>query len=71
MSNKKNITLNQVKKFLLDRGFIIKKKKENIIAKNAIKNLYFTSLSSLIIILSFFLIPKIIEVNKSQFFFSY
>ena len=64
MINKKTrITFNKVKEFLLKKGFIVKKKKT--LLNNDFKALYYTFLSSLALILIFFLIPIIIEFNKN------
>jgi len=64
MINKKTrITFNQVKEFLLKKGFIVKKKKT--LLNNDFKALYYTFLSSLALILIFFLIPTIVEFKKN------
>ena len=53
MINKKaRITFNQVKEFLLKKGFIVKKKKT--LLNNDFKALYYAFLSSLALILIFF-----------------
>jgi len=66
MINKKGrITYNQVKEFLLRRGFIVKKKSNKNLLNNDFKALYYTFLSSFALILIFFLIPIIIEFNKN------
>ena len=70
MNNKKGITLNQVKEFLLDKGLVIRKKNEKNKLRKTIRSLYFTSLSSLIIISFFIITPKLIEIKKSQFIIS-
>ena len=64
MINKKaRITFNQVKEFLLKKGFTVKKKKT--LLNNDFKALYYTFLSSLALILIFFLIPIIAEFKKN------
>ena len=66
MINKKTrITFNQIKEFLLKKGFIIKKKSNNKLLNNDFKPLYYTFLSSLVLILIFFLIPIIVEFKKN------
>ncbi len=66
MINKKTkITFNQVKEFLLKKGFIIKKKSNKKLLNNDFKPLYYTFLSSLALILIFFLIPTIVEFKKN------
>ena len=69
MINKKTrITFNQVKEFLLKKGFIVKKKKT--LLNNDFKALYYTFLSSLALILIFFLIPIIVEFKKNTILIS-
>ena len=66
MINKKTrITFNQVKEFLLKKGFIVKKKDKKKLLNNDFKALYYTFLSSLALILIFFLIPIIVEFKKN------
>ena len=66
MINKKTrITFNQVKEFLLKKGFIVKKKDKKKLLNNDFKALYYTFLSSLALILIFFLIPTIVEFKKN------
>ena len=66
MINKKaRITFNQVKEFLLKKGFIVKKKANKKLLNNDFKALYYTFLSSLALILIFFLIPTIVEFKKN------
>ncbi len=66
MINKKaRITFNQVKEFLLKKGFIVKKKDKKKLLNNDFKALYYTFLSSLALILIFFLIPIIVEFKKN------
>ena len=66
MINKKTrITFTQVKEFLLKRDFIVKKKSNKKLLNNDFKALYYTFLSSLALILIFFLIPTIVEFKKN------
>ncbi len=66
MINKKaRITFNQVKEFLLKKGFTVKKKDKKKLLNNDFKALYYTFLSSLALILIFFLIPTIVEFKKN------
>ena len=66
MINKKtSITYNQVKEFLLKKGFIVKKKDKKKLLNNNFKALYYTFLSSLALILIFFLIPTIVEFKQN------
>ena len=72
MFKKKKLDLAKIKKILFDKGFIVKKK-SNYFYFNDLKSFYFTSLSSLVLILIFFAIPlsvdikKEIDVSKSSF----
>ena len=66
MINKKTrITFTQVKEFLLKRNFIVKKKSNKKLLNNDFKALYYAFLSSLALILIFFLIPIIVEFKKN------
>ena len=66
MINKRTkITFNQVKDFLLKKGFTVKKKDKKKLLNNDFKALYYTFLSSLALILIFFLIPIIVEFKKN------
>ena len=66
MINKKTrITFNQVKEFLLKKGLILKKKDKKKLLNNDFKALHYTFLSSLALILIFFLIPIIVEFKKN------
>ena len=64
ISKKTRITFNQIKEFLLKRGFVVKKKSNKKLLNNDFKPLYYTFLSSLALILIFFLIPTIVEFKK-------
>ena len=61
ISKKTRITFNQIKEFLLKKGFTVKKKDKKKLLNNDFKALYYTFLSSLALILIFFLIPIIVE----------
>ena len=66
MINKKTrITFDQVKEFLLKKGLILKKKDKKKLLNNDFKALHYTFLSSLVLILIFFLIPIIVEFKKN------
>jgi len=65
ISKKTRITFNQIKEFLLKRGFVVKKKSNKKLLNNDFKPLYYTFLSSLALILIFFLIPTIAEFKKN------
>ena len=64
-SKKTNITFNQIKEFLLKKGFTVKKKSNKKLLNDDYKALYYTFLSSLVLILIFFLIPVIVEFKKN------
>ena len=53
--NKKKLNLEQVKKFLLRKGLVIKKKNRKNFIEGDTKSLYLTALSSLGIILFFYI----------------
>jgi len=62
---KKNLTLNQVKKFLLKKGLTtITNNKKNFLNNN-FKSFYLTALSSSVLILFFFSLPIIFEFKKN------
>ena len=65
ISKKTRITFNQIKEFLLKRGFVVIKKSNKKLLNNDFKPLYYTFLSSLALILIFFLIPTIVEFKKN------
>ena len=62
---KKKFKLEEVKKFLQKKGFIILKKNNPKIFNQDIKNFYLTTLSSFGIILFFFLLPTIVDFQKN------
>ena len=62
---KKNLTLNQVKKFLLKKGLTtITNNKKNFLNNN-FKSFYLTALSSSVLVLFFFSLPIIFEFKKN------
>ena len=63
---KKKITLNQVKKFLLKKGLIVTEKNRKLFLKNDLKSIYFTVLSSLVLILFFYSLPIFFEFKKNS-----
>lgn len=62
----KKITLNQVKKFLLKKGLIVTEKNRKLFLKNDLKSIYFTVLSSLVLILFFYSLPIFFEFKKNS-----
>ena len=70
--NKKKIEISilEIKNFLLKKGFVISKKKENIKKENSFESLTRTVLTSLIIILIFFISPLINDFRKQSLIIS-
>ena len=65
MSRKKVFKLDQIKEFLLKKGFtVIKKKKINFLNKDS-RSLYFTFLCSLVIIIFSYVLPIILEFKNN------
>ncbi len=64
MLKNKKINLNTIKKILLEKGFTIKKKKNNFFLKD-LKSFYFTTLCSLFIILIFTLVPLSVGIKEN------
>ena len=65
---KKNLNINEVKKFLQKKGFIISKKNKNYSLEfNNLSSISRTFLSSIIIISIFFITPNILnlKIHKS------
>ena len=54
---KKTLNLEEVKKFLKKKGFVISKKTSSNFFNKDLKSFYYTGLSSLGIILFFFMLP--------------
>ena len=67
MNNKNSLKLNQIKQFLLSKGFIIIKKKKITFFSEELRSLYLTTLSSFAIIIFSFFLPAIIELKKNTF----
>ena len=65
MKNKKILTFKEVKEFLFKRNFIIKKNKS--FRNNELKSIYLTSISSLLVIVFFILLPLFINFQKNYF----
>ena len=64
---KKNFDLNQIKKILKKRGFTISRKKTINISRlsNDVKSLYFTFITSLVMISFFFFLPSLVDFQKN------
>ena len=62
----KKITLNQVKKFLLKKGLIVTEKNKKFFFRNDFKSIYFTALSSLVLILFFYCLPIFFEFKENS-----
>ena len=67
---KKKISIFEIKKYLNEKGFIVKKKKKIKIQKSGLDNLSRTFLSSLIIISIFFIAPLAINLTKEKMILS-
>ncbi len=63
MLNKKKINLNLIKKIINEKGFELKKKK-NFFNFKELRSLYYTILSSTVVILIFFLLPLSVNIKK-------
>ena len=62
---KKKLTLEEIKKFLKKKGFTIYKKNNLKIFNKDLRSIYYTALSSLGIILFFFLLPTFVNFHKN------
>ena len=62
----KKITLNQVKKFLLKKDLIDLEKNKKFFFRNDFKSIYFTALSSLVLILFFYCLPIFFEFKENS-----
>ena len=62
---KKKFNLDEIKKFMKKKGFIVKKKSSIFFLDKDLKSLYFTTLASFIIILFFFFLPTIVDFQKN------
>ncbi len=67
MSKNKKLKLNQIKEFLLSKGFIVIKKKKITFISEELRSLYLTTLCSFAIIIFSFSLPVIIEFKKNTF----
>ncbi len=63
MLNKKKINFNIIKKIIREKGFELKKKK-NYFNFKELRSFYYTVLSGLILIFSFFLLPLSVNIKK-------
>ncbi len=63
MLKSKKINLNQIKKKLIEKGFIITKKKNSFLSKD-LKSFYFTTLSSFALIMISALIPLSVNIKE-------
>ena len=63
MLNRKRINLSLIKKILIEKGFVIKKRK-NLFYFNDLKNFYYTAASSIVVILFSFFLPLSVNINK-------
>ena len=62
---KKTLNLEEVKNFLKKKGFVISKKTSSNFFNKNLKSLYYTGLSSLGIILFFFMLPLYVNFQKN------
>ena len=67
MSKKNTLKLDQIKEFLLSKGFIVIKKKKITFFSAELRSLYLTSLCSIAIIIFSFFLPTIIDFKKNTF----
>ena len=67
---KKKFDLDEIKKILKKKGFIISRKKKinlpSININNDIKSLYFTFIASLVVISFFFFLPSLVDFQKNS-----
>jgi len=66
MSKKNRLNLNQIKDFLLSKGFIVIKKKKITFFSGELRSLYLTALCSFAIIIFSFSLPAIIQFKKNN-----
>jgi len=64
MFKRKKINLSTIKKLLIEKGFVIKKKK-NFFHFHDLRSFYYTILSSFVIILISFFIPLSVDIGKN------
>ena len=67
MNKKNSLKLNQIKQFLLSKGFIVIKKKKITFFSGELRSLYLTSLCSVAIIIFSFFLPTFIDFKKNTF----
>ena len=67
---KNKISILEIKKFLNKKGFIITKKKQIKKYENSLGSLTRTFLTSLVVILFFFITPLLIELTKGSIIFT-
>ena len=67
MSKKKTLKFNQIKEFLLSKGFIVIKKKKITFFSGELRSLYLTTLCSFAIIIFSFSLPIIIDFKQNIF----
>ena len=65
MSKNKTLKLNQIKEFLLSKGFIVIKKKKITFISEELRSLYLTTLCSFVIIIFSFSLPAIVQFKKN------
>ena len=65
---KKNFDLDEIKKILKKKGFIISRKKKINISSinNDVKSLYFTFIASVVVISFFFFLPSLVDFQKNS-----
>jgi len=69
MKKTKN-SISKIRQYLKKKSFIVRKQKNNNVKKESLGTLSRTFLSSLIIISTFFIMPKIVNFTKERTFFS-
>ena len=62
---KKKFNLEEVKKFLKKKGFIVAKKNKIKFINEDIKSLYYTALASCVVVLFFFFLPTIVDFQRN------
>ena len=67
MNKKNSLKLNQIKQFLLSKGFIVIKKKKITFFSAELRSLYLTTLCSFAIIIFSFSLPVVIDFKKNTF----
>ncbi len=62
---KKKFNLEEVKKFLKKKGFIVAKKNNIKFLNEDLKSLYYTALASCVVVLFFFFLPTIVDFQRN------